>query len=225
MPRKLKDFDAAVEQREPHPFRVKGRDYELPGDPPVSVVARIIGAQAEGGLNVELAEAHVALARAELDLAVIIEADGPKADQSAVEARIAEARATVGRLTEEMNHLIVELLGKANADQMIADGVGFYTYNRVLRWVPVAYGLRNEEEADPAEAARVVLEQLRSLPTTKDRPELQALLDQFDAVIAEEAGPKANGVKAARRPPRQPQDRLSKTTGRASGSRRSSNGG
>lgn len=226
MPRsnRFRDFDAATEQREPIEFVVKGRTYLLPGDPPVSIVARIIGASAEGGLNIELAQAQLDLAKAELALVTLAEEGSQDADaRTKAVGEVEACRGVVNRLTEEMNRLIVDLLGKANADQMIADGVGYYTYNRVLRWVPVAYGLRNEEEPDPAGAARAVVAQLRELPSTKQRPELLALLDQFDAAIEEEAAtesPKAPPVR------RSPQDHKPKTTRRpGSGSGASSKGG
>lgn len=217
---RFKDFDAAEEQREPIEFVVKGRTYLLPGDPPVAVVARIIGASAEGGLNLQLAEAQLALAQTELAIAELDEKGSEDSEKrSKALAEVEAARATMNPLVDEYNRLIVDLLGKANADQMVADGVGYYTYNRVLRWVPVAYGLRNEEEVDPAQAAKGVVAQLRDLPTTKQRPELLALLDQFDAAIEEEEAASTDGPKA--KPRREPQDRKPKTTRPSSGSGRS----
>jgi hypothetical protein len=222
---RFKDFDAATQQREPIEFVVAGRTYLLPGDPPVSIVARIIGASAEGGLNVEIAQAQLDLAKAELAIAVLNEAGGTASEErTKAEAEVESRRGTLNELTSEMNRLFVDLLGKANADQMIADGVGYYTYNRVLRWVPVAYGLRNEEEPDPAGAARAVVAQLRDLPSTKQRPELLALLDQFDAVIEEEAGRTDDPKERTGR--KEPQDHKQKTTRRpVSASGTSSRGG
>jgi hypothetical protein len=218
------DFDAATEQREPIEFVVKGRTYLLPGDPPVSIVARIIGASAEGGLNLQLAEAQLALAQAELAVAELDDKGGEDPEKRAKAlAEVEGARSAMDPLVDEYNRIVVDLLGKANADQMIADGVGYYTYNRVLRWVPVAYGLRNEEGVDPAQAAKGVVAQLRELPTTKQRPELLALLDQFDAAIEEEEAASTDGPKA--RPRREPQDRKPKTARLPSGSGRSSRSG
>jgi hypothetical protein len=227
---RFRDFTAAVEQREPIEFVVpakgypKGRTYLLPGDPPASVVARIVGANAEGGLRVELAQAQLALAQAELALAVMNDS-GKATDKERAKALadIEAARKHEATLHAEMDGLIVDLLGKDNAEQIIADGAGFYAYNKILAWVPVAYGIFAEETPDPAGAARAVVAQLRELPTTKQRPELLVLLDQFDAVIAAEVG--ENGGPKATRARKVPQDRKPKTTRVPSASRRSSRSG
>ena len=198
---RFKDFDDAREQREPIELAVKGRRYLLPGDPPVSIVGRLIGANAEGGLNIQVAEAQLVAAKARLAVEDLPD-DASLEERQAAEEAFAAATAAVEPLRAEQNRLLVDLLGKANADQMIADGVGYYTYNRILVWLQVAYGFAKDPAAEEVseEGIRELLGQIRLLAEREKKPALLAMLDAAEGALAEAATIEGEGVpKAPRR--------------------------
>jgi hypothetical protein len=147
---RFKDFDAAAEEAEPIEFRAGGREYSVPGDPPIGPLLDLIaegkfGNAAEGSppdpqAAIEILEA--VLGRkiyAEL-LGRTIATDTELLEEATEilrrvhDASIAELESSKAQVWDDIAELLTRI-DEANAEPGVGEGVGLKKMLEIVEWL------------------------------------------------------------------------------------------